>query len=319
MRDESNRENEMTNLTSDNDFVETQTMPAQNLRADTDDNDDNKVMPVQNGNDDTAETMLVQNSSADAADTEAMPPSNDNDDTTETMPVQNFDTAAASEAVTIQSSADDTTETLPVQNADTVTTGTEDDNLAQDDNAANNSSEAGEGGSEAGSQLGTETPAGAETETGIGMAAETEAGGVAETGTKTWNETGTDSAFSGVPPQPGHVLPSNFASGPAPSSAYVRVPRDVPQQMPKPQPPTGPSKATIILSLFPLCLGALMLIVGSAFPMVFAPVLGGVDVRSLIALFVVVLGALLIGLAVLLGLASLIHKGTAKWKARRRQ
>lgn len=353
MRDESNRENEMTDLTSDNDLVETQTMPAQNLSADTDDIHDNEVMPAQNGNDDTTETTLAQHSAADADDTEAMPTSNGNDDTTETMPVwessadateteaipanddtaetmsvQDFDTDAVdSEAAAVQSSADDTTETLPVQDADTVTTGTEDEKLAQNDNAASDSSEAGEGGSEAGSRPGTETAVGTETETGIEMVTETEAGEETKTGTKIWDEDETGTAFSDassqigyVPPQAArYVPPSNFASGPAPSGAYVRVPRDMPQQMPKPQPPTGPSKATIIFSLLPLCLGALMLIVGSAFPMVFMPVSGGADVRSLIALFVVVLGALLIGLAVLLGLASLIHKGTVKWKARRRQ
>ncbi|WEV68969.1 hypothetical protein OZX73_06770 [Bifidobacterium sp. ESL0775] len=134
---------------------------------------------------------------------------------------------------------------------------------------------------------------------------------------KTEAETGSVSSAS--PQQAGYVPPSNFASGPATSGTYVRVPRDLPQQMPKPLPPAGPSKATIVLSLLPLFLGAVTLIVGVAFPMVFAPISGGVDARSLIALGFVVLGALLIVLAVLLGMASLIHGFAAKRKTKSRQ
>lgn len=262
MSDESNKENEMTNLTSGNDIAETEDMSVRN------DNDDTtETIPAQNFGVDTddAETVSAQNRSAD---NKAISTSSDIDDT---------------EAVPLLRGTDDAAETMPVQDT------------------------------------GTETAVGAETETGIGMAAETEAGEETETGTKTWSETGTGSAASDVPPQPGYAPPVNFASGPAPSGAYVRVPRDLPKQMPKPQPPAGPSKATILLSLLPLFLGAVMLIVASAFPMVFASVPGSVDVRSLIAMGIVVLGALLIALAVLLGLASLIHKGTAKWRARRRQ
>ncbi|WEV59489.1 hypothetical protein OZX67_02770 [Bifidobacterium sp. ESL0728] len=259
MSDESNKENEMTDLTSDNDVAET------------------VDMPVRNDNDDTIETIPAQNRSSDTAETEAM---------------------------AVQSGDDDNTDTILVQDAGLVAADVEDDNLAQNDNAASESFKA-EG-------------------VGIGTETQLETGTAADVGyeTATENESGIDTetgCASSDTRQTGYVPPSNFADGPAPSSTYVRVPRDVPQQMQKPQPPAGPSKATIILSLLPLFLGAVMLFVASAFPMVFASVPGGVDVRSLIALFVVVLGALLIGLAVLLGLASLIHQGTAKWKARRRR
>ncbi|MDF7641264.1 hypothetical protein PT279_06640 [Bifidobacterium sp. ESL0784] len=229
----------------------------------------------------------------DMAETAAMPAQNGNGDTTETMPIQNIDAGDTTdiEAVAVQNGNNDTTETISVQNADVFADDAEDDDLAQNGNAAGESSEA----------------EGSRTET--------------ETGSESVNQTevGTGRTTSDAPNQAGYVPPSSFANGPAPSGAYVRVPRDLPQPMPQPQPPAGPSKATIVLSLLPLFLGAVMLFVGSVFPMVFGSVPGSVDVRSLIALFIVVLGALLIGLAVLLGLASLIQKGTAKWKARRRQ
>ncbi|WEV42374.1 hypothetical protein OZX57_02605 [Bifidobacterium sp. ESL0682] len=129
----------------------------------------------------------------------------------------------------------------------------------------------------------------------------------------------TSSTPSNASSRSGYVPPSNFASGSAPYGTYVHVPRDFPQQMPKPQPPAGPSKATILLSLLPLFLGALTLFIGSIFPMVFASVPGGVDMRSLVAMGIVLLGVLLIVLAALLGLASLIHKGTSKRKGANRQ
>ncbi|WEV52576.1 hypothetical protein [Bifidobacterium sp. ESL0704] len=164
-----------------------------------------------------------------------------------------------------------------------------------DDNAANDASMASE----------------TEGEGGTGNAAET------EVGTKTWTQSGD--ATSQMPPQNGYVPSSDFdADGAASSGTYVRVPRDVPPRMPKPQPPAGPSKATIVLSLLPLFLGALMLFIGSASPMVFASIPGGVDVRSLIAMAIVMLGALLIVLAALLGLASLIHRFAAKRRAKAR-
>ncbi|WEV74448.1 hypothetical protein OZX74_02590 [Bifidobacterium sp. ESL0798] len=229
----------------------------------------------------------------DMIDTVAMPAQNGNGDTTETMPIQNIDTGDRTdiEAVAVQNGNDDATEIVSVQDSDVFADDAEDDDLAQNSNAVSDSSEAEESRAE------TETGSESEYETGVG----------------------TGSTTSDAPNQAGYVSPSNFANGPAPSGAYVRVPRDVPPRMPKPQPPAGPSKATIVLSLLPLFLGALMLFIGSASPMVFASIPGGVDVRSLIAMAIVMLGALLIVLAALLGLASLIQKGTAKWKARRRQ
>lgn len=226
----------------------------------------------------------------------------DNDITeTVAMPAQNAsaDVAAADTEVMPNQRADnDVTEAIPASVNSLDMAEAEDDNHTNRDNPANDASTAAE----------TET----EDETGAGS----------EAGTKTWTGAGTEAggATAKMPRQGGYVPPSNFATGgSAPSGAYVRVPRDVPPQMPKPQPPAGPSKATIVLSLLPLFLGALMLIVGSAFPMVFAPIPGGVDVRSLIAIGIVALGGLLIALAVLLGLASLIHQGAAKWRARRRR
>lgn len=94
---------------------------------------------------------------------------------------------------------------------------------------------------------------------------------------------------------------------PSSSGIYVQVPRDVPAQPAGPQPPSGPSKATIVLSLLPLFFGVVVLMIAGMFPLNMAPIAQAVDVPKLLILSMAVLGMLLVVLAALLGLSSLKH------------
>lgn len=306
MSNESNKENEMTNTADENDSAETAAIPACDVGNDV---TDGAAVPAKDSDSDMIEASAMQRQDdvVDAADVAAGKVENAGDQTTEALPVvEPSDTTgneSADEAETIGEIAgapfDDTSDsTDSIRSAKTenenvleIPADAEDEDPAHADNAGDDAAAARETGDE------TETAA----EPGAGA------------------EAGTGGAPSAMPNQTGYASPSNFAGASASSGTYVRVPRDMPQQMPQPQPPTGPSKPTVFLSLLPLFLGALMLFVGSAFPMIFAPISGGIDVRSLIAMAIVVLGALLIVLAALLALASLISKRMARRRAGRKQ